>query len=125
MIRRTFALAIVGTLLLAAGTAFAAGDAKKGEKVFAKCKACHTLEKGQNRVGPSLHGIFGRKSGTAPGFKYSDAMVKAGVVWDEDKIEKYVADPKGFVPGNKMVFVGLKKKDEIEDLLAYLKKEAK
>jgi cytochrome c len=118
------AIALGLTVMLSAGAAQADGDADKGKKVFNKCKACHTLEAGKNRVGPSLHGIFGRAAGTAEGFKYSDAMKGSGITWDEDSLETYLKDPKAKVPGTKMVFAGLKKEDDIENLLAYLKAEA-
>jgi cytochrome c len=110
--------------MLGAGAAHADGDADKGKKVFNKCKACHTLEAGKNRVGPSLHGIFGRAAGTVEGFKYSDAMTSSGITWDEASLDSYLKDPKALVPGTKMVFAGLKKEDDIQDLLAYLKKES-
>jgi cytochrome c len=113
----SFAVAIA----LMAAPAFAAGDPAKGEKVFAKCKACHTTEAGKNRVGPSLAGLFGRTSGTAEGFKYSDAMKNAGVVWDDETLSKYLESPKGFIEGNKMAFPGLKDQQDREDVIAYLK----
>jgi cytochrome c len=114
-----FALAL--STLLGAGAAQAAGDAAKGEKVFNKCKACHTLEAGKNRVGPSLHGVFGRVSGTSEGFKYSDAMKAAAITWDETTMRPYLADPKKVVPGTKMTFGGIKKDSDLDDLIAYLK----
>ena len=101
--------------------AFADGDAAKGEKVFAKCKACHSLEAGQNKVGPSLAGLFGRKAGSVEGFKYSDAMVNSGVTWDEAQLSKYLENPKEAVAGNKMAFPGLKKEEDRNDVIAYLK----
>jgi cytochrome c len=107
-------------LALSAASALAEGDPAKGERVFAKCKACHTLD-GKNRVGPTLAGVFGRTAGKVEGFKYSDAMAGSGVVWDEETIEKYLENPKEFVPGNKMIFPGLKKEDDREDVIAYLK----
>lgn len=118
------AIALGLTVMLSAGAAHADGDADKGKKVFNKCKACHTLEAGKNRVGPSLHGIFGRAAGTVEGFKYSDAMMSSGITWDEASLDTYLKDPKAMVPGTKMVFAGLKKEDDIEDLLAYLKAES-
>jgi cytochrome c len=118
------AIALGLTVMLGAGAAHADGDADKGKKVFNKCKACHTLEAGKNRVGPSLHGIFGRAAGTVEGFKYSDAMTSSGITWDETSLDSYLKDPKAVVPGTKMVFAGLKKEEDIQDLLAYLKKES-
>ena len=104
-----------------AGAARADGDAAKGEKAFAKCRACHSVKAGENKVGPSLAGVVGRKAGSVEGFKYSDAMKNAGVTWDGDTLEKYLKNPKEFIPGNKMVFPGIKKDDEIDDIVAYLK----
>ena len=99
---------------------WADGDAAKGEKVFRKCKSCHTLEAGKNRIGPHLHGLFGRTAGTVEGFKYSDAMVESGIVWDEETIDVYITKPKDLVPKTKMNFVGLKKEEDRQDLIAYL-----
>jgi len=107
-------------LALSAGPAWA-GDAEAGKKVFNKCKACHDLAAGKNKIGPSLHGLMGRAAGTAEGFKYSDAMADSGLTWDEATLDQYLADPKGFIPGNKMVFVGVKKDDQRADVIAYLK----
>jgi len=119
---RTLALAATAAALTLAlsQTARADGDAAKGEKVFGKCKACHEIASDKNKVGPTLHGVIGRKAGTVPGFKYSEAMAGADVTWDATTIAEYVAKPKEFVPGNKMAFAGLKKEDEIEDLVAYI-----
>lgn len=102
----------------------AEGDATKGEKVFAKCKACHEVEKGVNKVGPTLKGVVGRKAASVADFKYSEAMAakgSEGLVWDEANLTTYLADPKAFVPKTKMAFAGLKKPDEVADVIAYLK----
>ncbi|WP_439273781.1 c-type cytochrome [Pseudochrobactrum sp. HB0163] len=107
--------------------AHAEGDAEKGKKVFAKCMACHTIEEKKNRVGPHLVNIIGRKTATAEGFKYSPAMSKAGeegMVWDEETLRSYLAAPKQFIPGNKMIFAGLKKPEDISDLIAYLRSKS-
>jgi cytochrome c len=105
--------------------AFAAGDAEKGKAQFNICKICHSLDAGKNLVGPSLHGVIGRTSGTAPGFAYSDAMKAKALVWNDENLDKYLADPKGFIPGNKMLFAGVKKDDARADLIAYLKEATK
>jgi cytochrome c len=97
------------------------GDPAAGEKVFNKCKACHVLDEDKNRVGPYLHGVFGRPAGTAEGFTYSPAMKDADIVWDEETIAEYVTDPKAFIPGNRMAFPGLKKQEDVTNLMAYLK----
>jgi cytochrome c len=121
---KTTILAALAAAVLFAAPALAEGDAAKGEKVFAKCKACHENEKGMNKVGPTLKGVVGRKAGSVEGFKYSEAMAAKGtegLVWDEANIASYLADPKGFVPKNKMALAALKKPEEIADVIAYLK----
>jgi cytochrome c len=127
--RRIAPLTAALALIVAAGAAQAAshggGNADAGKKVFDKCKVCHSLDAGKNGVGPSLAGIFGRKSGTGMGFKYSQPMIEKGVLWNESAIADYIIDPKGYIPGNKMIFPGLKKPEEIADLMAYLKAAAR
>ncbi len=109
-------------VLMFAAPARADGDAAAGQKTFAQCRACHSVDAGKNGLGPSLHGIVGRKAASAAGFKtYSPAMQKSGLTWTEDNLKKYLADPKGFIPGNRMVFAGLKKHDDVENVIAYLK----
>ncbi|MDX5361833.1 MAG: cytochrome c family protein [Alphaproteobacteria bacterium] len=123
----TFSRTILAAALaaLVAGPALADGDAAKGEKVFNKCKACHMVgENAKNRVGPQLNGILGAEIASVDGFKYSDAFQakKAeGFVWTEENLDAYLADPRGFIPKNKMGFAGLKKEDDREDVIAYLK----
>ena len=95
-------------------------DAQRGAQVFAQCKICHSLEAGKNMVGPSLHGLIGRQAGSVPGYAYSPAMKNANVTWDDDTLSKYLADPKAFIPGDKMVFPGVKDPSKLGDLLAYL-----
>ncbi|MGH6919151.1 MAG: c-type cytochrome [Geminicoccaceae bacterium] len=100
------------------------GDPAAGAKVFNKCKACHVLDEEKNRVGPYLQGVFGRTAGSVEDFKYSSAMKESGIVWSDETITEYVSDPKAFVPGNRMAFPGLKKPEDIANLLAYLHEEA-
>jgi cytochrome c len=105
-----------------------AQDAAAGEKVFAKCKACHVADEDKNKIGPSLSGVIGRTAGTHPGFKYSKAMVEAGesgVKWDDATLTDYLRDPKGMVKGTKMVFPGLKKDEDVANVIAYLKQFSK
>jgi cytochrome c len=112
-------------LLASAGAAHAQGDPAKGEKVFAKCKICHVLDEQKNKIGPYLVGIFGRAAGTVDDFKnYSDAMKSSGIVWDDETLAAYLADPKAYIPGNRMAFPGLKKQEDIQDLVAYLHAQA-
>ena len=102
------------------------GDAAKGEQVFKKCVACHTVNAGgANGIGPNLHGVFGRKAGTGGGYESSDAMKKSGIVWDEATLAEYSRDPKGKVPGTKMLFNGVKNAGQLADLVAYLKEATK
>jgi len=113
--------------LLVTGSALAQ-DAAAGKIVFKKCMACHSADKDQNKVGPHLVGIVGRKAASIEGFAYSDAMKAKGaegLIWDEANITAYVKAPKEFIPDNKMAFAGLKKDDEIANLLAYLKADPK
>jgi cytochrome c len=110
--------------LPAAAMAQTAGDAAKGEKVFAKCKACHVADAETNRVGPHLKGMIGRNVASVADYKYSEAMLefaKANPVWTEELFLTYIENPKASVPKTKMVFPGLKKEEDRADLLAYLK----
>lgn len=92
-----------------------------GEKVFAKCKACHMVGEGaKNRVGPMLNGIMGREAGTVEGFTYSPAMAESGLIWDAETLHAFLADPKGTVPKTKMAFAGLKKPEDRDAIVAYL-----
>lgn len=98
-----------------------AGDAKKGQQLFARCSVCHNDEKGAgNKVGPNLFGIVGRKAGTAADFYYSPAMKSSGIVWTEKKLQAYIMDPSKVVPGNRMAFAGISDEEQAEDLVAYL-----
>lgn len=119
----TIAGALAVALVLAAGSALAEGNETRGERLFnQQCKACHTLEQGgHNLVGPNLHGLFGRKAGSAD-YQYSDAMKKSGITWDEKTLADYLKDPKGKVPGTKMTYIGLRQEQQQEDMIAFLKK---
>ncbi|MDP3406457.1 MAG: cytochrome c family protein [Brevundimonas sp.] len=97
------------------------GDATAGQRIFAQCRTCHAVEEGVNRVGPSLHGIIGRESGTVAGYTYSAANLASDAVWDEATLFTYLEDPRGFMPGTKMAYVGLKNPQQRADVIAYLK----
>ncbi len=99
-----------------------AADAERGAELWAKCRACHTLEKnGRHIVGPRLAGLFGRKAGTQPGYTYSDAMRAAAIVWTEVTLDEYLAKTVDYIPGTKM-YGGISDKQDRVDLIAWLKK---
>ena len=125
--RNTKLLAVLaaGVVALTSQVAFAEGDAAKGEKIFRKCKACHSLEAGKKKVGPSLAGVFGRTAGSVEGFKYSASMKDSGIVWDEEILDQFLTKPKDVVPKTKMSFRGLKKEQDRADLIAYLMEATK
>ena len=118
-------LAVAGAMLASPAWAASAEDLAAGKASFAKCKACHSLEEGKNEIGPSLHGLFGRKAGTAPKFNYSAANKSSGIVWKEDTLFQYLENPQKFVPGTKMVFPGIKSEKERHALIEYLEQATK
>ena len=96
-------------------------DLKRGETLFLQCRACHSLAADEpNKVGPNLHGMIGRKAGLAEGFAYSDAMVNAEVIWSPETLNEFLARPSQFIPGNRMVFVGVRKPEDRANLIAFL-----
>jgi cytochrome c len=112
-------------IALASSSAFADGNADKGKKVFKKCKACHSMDAGKNKMGPSLAGIIGRKAGTADGYKKYKALKGANFSWDEATIGEFVQNQKKFLKSKGLktkiaMRVKIKAKD-VDDLLAYLK----
>ena len=117
------AAASVGMIaVLAAGTAFGAGDSERGAEAFRNCVACHTFEPGRHLSGPSLAGIWGREAGGAPGFyRYSDALKRSDLVWNEKTLDAWLRSPKALVPGNSMGFDGIPDRQVRADLLAFLK----
>lgn len=115
--------AALGAIVFAALPA-SAQDLANGEKVWKKCKACHTLEEGgKNKIGPNLFGIVGAPAGAVEGFKYSKAFLEAGLTWDEETLIAWLVDPKDVVKGTKMAFPGLKKDSDIADVIAYMAEE--
>jgi cytochrome c len=112
----------VALLAVAGSGEVRAQDAAAGEKVFGVCRACHQVgETAKNAVGPSLNGLFGRKSGTIAGYNYTDANKNSGITWDEATFREYIKDPKAKIPGTKMIYAGLKDEQRTNDLIAYLK----
>jgi cytochrome c len=109
-------------LLMSSSAANAAGDAAEGEKVFKRaCAACHVATKdGPKRLGPTLFGVVGRHSGSVEGFRYSEANKKSDVTWTPEVLDKYLVDPKKFMPGTNMAFAGVKKDEDRANLIAYL-----
>ncbi|SJX62932.1 probable CYTOCHROME C [Sporisorium reilianum f. sp. reilianum] len=106
---------------------FKEGDAKKGAGLFkTRCAQCHTLGAGEpNKVGPNLHGLFGRTSGTVDSYQYTDANKNRAVCWDENTLFEYLENPKRYIPGTKMAFGGLKKDKDRNDLITFLRSETK
>jgi cytochrome c len=96
-----------------------AQDAEHGKAIFKACAACHAMDHA-NRIGPGLEGIIGRRAGTAPSFRYSDAIKQSGIVWDTKTLDAYLESPQKVVPGNKMTYAGVKNPTDRTDLVTYL-----
>jgi cytochrome c len=111
--------------LLACALAFiadglgAAGDAKRGEQLYARCAACHAMA--YDRVGPRHCGLLGRRAGSLQGFDYSKAMKQSGIVWSARTLDRFLADPMAAVPGTTMTYAGISDPGERADLVAYLR----
>jgi cytochrome c len=117
---------IAGPALAAAlATTALAQDVTAGEKTFNVCRACHEIgDSAKNEIGPVLNGVVGRKSGSYPGYDYSDANKNSGIIWDEATLQEYLKNPRAKVPGTKMLFPGLKKDDDIVNVIAFLKQHS-
>lgn len=100
------------------------GDPVAGERVFAQCRTCHSVVAGENKVGPSLAGIIGRESGTIPGFRYSQANLDSNVTWTPEVMFEYLENPREFMPGTYMSFVGLRQPQQRADVIAYLQSQS-
>lgn len=119
MMKTLFLTAIA---LVATGGLTAAQDLAAGETSFKKCAPCHDVgDKAKNKVGPLLNGLEGRKTGTIPGYNYSDANKNSGITWSDATFLEYIKDPKAKIPGTKMVFAGIKNENEAKSLWAFLK----
>jgi cytochrome c len=101
------------------------GNPDAGKQVEVVCSACHSLQAGQNMVGPSLHGIIGRHSGIVPGFHYSSANKNSGLVWTEQELYAYLENPQKVVPGTYMTYTGVKDPQQRADVIAYLQEATK
>jgi cytochrome c len=112
---------IAGLLLAGSTTAALAADPAAGQKIFkAQCAICHTVVAGENRIGPTPHGVVGHPAGSVPGFNYTADHKKLGVTWDVATLDKYLTDPHAMVPDTSMVYAGLKDDAKRADLVAYL-----
>jgi len=114
-------LTVAATIGLLSGGAASAQDAAKGEVAFRKCLPCHSIgQDAQNKIGPELNGLDGRRSGSVPDYDYSDANKNSGIVWNEQTFKQYIKNPRALIPGTKMTFAGLNNEHEIDDLWAYV-----
>ena len=119
------AVAALALTIAAAGAAHADGDSARGEKKFEECAACHSLTDGDNRVGPSLHGVIGRKAAALDDFRFSPALKRSAITWTPDTLEAFIADPQKTVPANRMPYAGMPDAGDRADLIAYLVKAGK
>ena len=114
-------LAAAALMATSSGAGFAQ-DVEKGANVFKQCQACHSIGPGaQNKIGPELNGLDGRKAGTVPNYSYSDANKNSGIVWGEKTFKEYIKDPRAKIPGTKMIFPGVKNEQQANDLWLYIK----
>ncbi len=119
----TAAFGIVAWSVLAPMTALAKdreGDPEKGKRIFGLCAGCHSLKPGEFRVGPPLAGLLGRKAGSVPNYRYSMSLKRADFVWNEKSLDAWLANPRKLVPGNRMLFSGLRKAKNRADVIAFL-----
>jgi cytochrome c len=116
------ALVVLGLVLASQARAESADD--PGQVLFNNaCRTCHTVKEGDNRLGPNLHAILGRKSGSLSGYGYSDSMAKSGLVWDKATLDRFIADPNAVVRGHKMQpYGGIPSAEERAKIIAYLEK---
>jgi cytochrome c2 len=123
-LRLVWATALIAAAV-GAGAAHADGDAARGEQRFEDCAACHSTERGVNKVGPSLNGVFDRKAGELADFRYSPAIKRSGITWTAQTLDTFIADPQQAVPANRMPYAGMPDVGDRADLIAYLSKVSK
>jgi cytochrome c len=123
--KRATGVLVASALAFAIGTALADGDAARGEKKFEECAACHKLDRGENSLGPSLYGVFGRQAATLTDFRYSPALKRSGITWTPQEVDTFIADPQAAVPANRMPYAGMTDAGDRADLIAYLQKAFK
>ncbi|MDB5812095.1 MAG: diheme cytochrome c SoxE [Betaproteobacteria bacterium] len=122
MIRTTL---IVTTVVGALAANAVHADAKRGQKLFDECAACHSTEPGAGNVGPDLHGVIGRKAGVLDNFRYSPALKKSGITWSRQTLDAYILDPQKAVPANRMPYGGMPEAKDRADLLDYVQQAFK
>ena len=111
-------------LLASLPAPYASADLDNGRRVFARCRACHTItEGGPNMTGPNLYGVFGREAGEKDGYNYSTALREAEFTWDAEQLDHWLENPREFLRGNKMSFPGIADAEDRRDLIAFLKVE--
>ena len=116
---------LLAALAASEGSVASAQDIAAGEKTFNVCRACHQIgDRAVNSIGPVLTGVVGRKSGSVPGYNYSDANKNSGITWDEATLADYLKNPQAKVPGTKMMFPGLKKEQDVDNVIAFLKQHS-
>ncbi len=113
-----------------AGTAAVAQSVSNDDPELAfngHCRECHAFDKDDNRIGPTLYGVVGRKAGTVPGFAYSDSVKDSGITWDEKTLDQWIKNPNAVIPGNNMgvIFSGLPDAQERAKIIAFLKSDTK
>ena len=122
---RAIATLAAMTFIAASHAALADGDAARGEQKYGDCASCHSVETGVNNVGPSLHGVFGRKAGDVTDYRYSAALKRSGITWTAETLNTFIADPQKVVPANRMPYGGMTDAGDRADLVAYLQKATK
>lgn len=115
-----FAGGACAVVIVVASLTMRAADVEKGKVVFEQCAACHSLGEDGDDDGPTLKGVMGRKAGALDNYRYSAAMKRSDVTWDAMTLDKYIADPQAFIPGNRMAFAGISDQTQRDDLIAYL-----